>query len=162
MTKSIYKLRRHQPGDLGWVVSRHGEIYAREFGYDEQFEGVVAGVVSEFLLQRDRRRERCWIAEMNGERVGCVFLVRKTDRIGKLRMLLVEPQARGMGLGKRLIQECIRFASKAGYQKITLWTHASLTTARHLYQQSGFKLVKSVKNPSFGKNLIDETWELKL
>ncbi len=162
MSKQPYKLRAPRPGDLGWLVHRHGFLYARDEGYDERFEAVVARVVSDFIFNFDPQRERCWIAERRGKIIGGVLLVKKSTRLAKLRMLLVEPSARGMGLGSRLIEECIAFARGAGYHKITLWTHQSLRAARRLYQRAGFKLIRQVRNPSFGRNLADETWELKL
>jgi GNAT superfamily N-acetyltransferase len=143
-------------------VHRHGFLYARDEGYDERFEAVVARVISDFILNFDPERERCWIAERRGKIIGGVLLVKKSPQVAKLRMLLVEPEARGMGLGSRLIQECIAFARAAHYRKITLWTHQSLAAARRLYQCAGFKLVKQQRNPSFSRNLVDETWELKL
>jgi GNAT superfamily N-acetyltransferase len=162
-----YALRSPQPGDLGWIVQRHGELYASEQGYDMRFEALVARLVGEFVernLRPTRKplRERCWIAERDGEKLGCVFVFEKSPRVAKLRMLLVEPGARGMGIGSRLIQECIEFARSAGYRKMTLWTHKTLTAARRLYRAAGFRLVKSAPNPSFGRKLVDEFWELEL
>ncbi len=155
-------LRLPEPGDFGWVVERHGLLYAREYGWDSTFEALVAQIISDFITHFDPTRERCWIAEMNGERVGCIFLVRVDDETAKLRMLLVEPKARGSGLGSRLVEECIRFARKAGYKKMTLWTNSVLVEARHIYQKTGFQLVSSEPQPNFGKDLVSETWELKL
>ncbi len=156
-------LRGLRPGDLGWVAQRHGELYARDEGYDMGFEALVARLVAEFYERNDTERERCWIAERDGERIGCIFCCRKSARVAKLRMLLVEPSARGMGLGSRLIDECVKFARKARYKKMVLWTHNSLTSARRLYEKAGFKLVESVPNPSFGRrDLVDEFWELNL
>ncbi len=157
-----YVLRPPGAGDLGWVAQRHGELYYQEHRYDMRFEALVARLVAEFYERNDTARERCWIAERDGERVGCIFCCKKSARVAKLRMLLVEPSARGMGLGSRLIEECIQFARKAGYRKMVLWTHKSLTNARRLYWKAGFKLVKSVPNPSFGRNLVDEFWEKDL
>lgn len=162
MRKQPYVLRPPRPGDLGWLVHRHGLLYARDEGYDEHFEAVVARVVSDFVLNFDPQKERCWIAERRGKIIGGVLLVKKSPQVAKLRMLLVEPEARGMGLGSRLIEECIRFARQAGYRKITLWTHQSLRAARRLYQRAGFKLVKQQRTHSFSRNLVDETWDLKL
>ena len=157
-----YILRPPRAGDLGWVAQRHGELYARDEGYDMGFEALVAHVVAGFYERKDTERERGWIAERAGERIGCVFVCRKSERVAKLRMLLVEPSARGLGLGTRLIDECIRFARAAGYRKMVLWTHKSLTSARRLYKKAGFKLVKAEPNPSFGRKLVDEFWEIKL
>ncbi|MBZ5566925.1 MAG: GNAT family N-acetyltransferase [Acidobacteriia bacterium] len=151
-----------RPGEMGWVVSRHGALYAEEEGYNDQFEGVVAQVVADFLRCHDPAKERCWIAETNGAPVGSVMLVRKSPRVAKLRLLLVEPSARGLGIGSALIRECIAFARQAGYGKMTLWTHTNLRAARRLYQQAGFRLVSAQRNPSFGRKLVDETWELEL
>lgn len=144
------------------MVYRHGVLYARDEGYDMRFEALVARIVGEFFERNDTKHERCWIAERDGENIGCVFVFRKSARMAKLRMLLVEPSARGMGLGARLIEECLRFAHAAGYKKMTLWTHKSLTAARRLYRKAGFRLVKSAPNPSFGRKLVDEFWEIDL
>jgi len=157
-----YLLRPPQPGDLGWVVHRHGAVYAQEYGYDEQFEALVAEIAAHFVQRHDPKRERCWIAEQDGEVVGSVFLVERSKSVAQLRLLLVEPQARGSGLGTRLVDECVRFARQAGYRKITLWTQSELRAARRLYEAAGFRVVRRERNHSFGKNLVSETWELDL
>lgn len=157
-----YILRPHQPGDLGWAVQQHGLLYAEQYGWDESFEGMAAEVAAKFLRDFDPKWERSWIAEKDGENVGCVFLVKQSDEVAKLRMLLVHPKARGLGIGKRLVEECIRFARAKGYKKITLWTNDILTTARHIYQRAGFQLVASEPHFSFGHHMVGETWELDL
>lgn len=158
----MYRLRRHRPGDMGWVVHRHGVLYAREWGYNQDFEALVARICADFLERRDDRRERCWIAERDGAIIGSAFIVRKSKTVAKLRMLLVEPEARGLGLGRRLVDECVRFARRAGYRTITLWTHRQLTAARRIYECAGFRCVHAEPTYSFGKHLVDETWRLSL
>ena len=161
--KPPYLLRTHQPGDMGWVVHRHGDLYWREYRYDERFEALVAGIVSRFIDRFDPRRERCWIAEKDGEIVGTVFLVKKSKTICKLRLLLVEPAARGLGIGRRLVAECVRFGRDAGYKKMILWTQSELGAARHLYKDAGFRLAGRQRHHSWGRrDLISEVWELKL
>jgi ribosomal protein S18 acetylase RimI-like enzyme len=159
---AAFVLRPPQPGDLGWIVHRHGVLYAQERGYDEHFEALVARIVAEFVEHLEPRRERCWIAEAGGEVVGSVFLVKKSQTVAKLRLLLVEPRARGMGIGQRLVAECVRFARQARYRKVTLWTQSDLYAARHLYKQAGFRIAGRRSHHSFGQNLVAETWELKL
>jgi DNA-binding MarR family transcriptional regulator/GNAT superfamily N-acetyltransferase len=157
-----YLLRPHQPGDMGWIVHRQGILYAEEYGWDETYEALAAEIVAQFIKNYDPKRERAWIAEKDGERVGAVLIAKQSDEIAKLRLLHVELAARGLGIGKRLVQECIRFARHAGYQKMTLWTQSILDAARHIYKQAGFQVVSEEKHRSFGKDLTSETWELNL
>jgi DNA-binding MarR family transcriptional regulator/GNAT superfamily N-acetyltransferase len=158
-----YVIRPPRPGDIGWVVSRHGALYAEEYGWDETFEGLVAEIAGAFVKGYDARRERCWIAEREGAVVGAVLLVRGPDAdTAKLRLLYVEPAARGLGIGARLVEECRLFARTAGYARIVLWTNSILTSARRIYEAAGYRLVKSEPHHSFGHDLVGETWELEL
>ncbi len=157
-----YILRGPEPGDMGWVAHRHGVLYAEEFGWDEHFEALVAGIVADFVAGFVPRRERCWLVEREGEVVGSVFVVQHSKTIAKLRLMLVEPKARGLGIGARLVEECIRFARRAGYRKLRLWTNSVLLAARRIYADAGFKLVHEEKHHSFGHDLVGETWELDL
>jgi DNA-binding MarR family transcriptional regulator/N-acetylglutamate synthase-like GNAT family acetyltransferase len=160
--KASYLLRPPEAGDMGWVVHRQGVLYAQEYGYDEQFEALAAEVVAKFIQNYDSKRERCWIAEKDGEVVGSVFLVAKSETLAQLRLLYVEPSARGLGIGSRLVLECVRFARQVGYKKMVLWTQSELDAARHIYRQAGFRLTKKERHDSFSKDLVAETWELAL
>jgi len=156
---ATYTLRPLQPGDIGWITHRHGVLYAEEYGYDERFEALVAEIAARFVQAFDAERERCWIAERDGEILGCVFLVSKSKTVAKLRLLLVEPEARGLGLGVRLVEECIAFARQAGYRKMVLWTQSELLAARRIYERLGFRRVAEEPHQSFGRDLVAETWE---
>jgi len=157
-----YVLRPPRAGDMGWIVARHGALYGEEYGWDERIEALTAEIVAAFVRNHDRKRERCWIAEREGENVGSVLLMRDTDEIARLRLLLVEPKARGLGIGARLVEEALRFAREARYHKVTLWTQSVLTAARRIYERMGFKLIQQEAHDTFGKELIGETWELEL
>jgi GNAT superfamily N-acetyltransferase len=161
-TAPPYTLRSHRPGDMGWITHRQMVLYHEEYGWNEEFEALIAGIMSKFILNFDLSMERCWIAERDGEIVGSVFLVMKTRRLAQLRLLYVEPEARGLGIGARLVDECIRFARDKGYRKMTLWTNSVLTSARRIYEAAGFHLVEEEKHHGFGKDLVGQNWELKL
>lgn len=158
----LFSLRQHRPGDIGWIVHRHGVLYSREYGYDERFEALVAKVVAGFVENWDPKRERCWIAERDGEIVGSIFVVAKSKTIAQLRLLLVEPSARGLGLGRRLVDEVIDFSRRAGYKRVQLWTQSELKSARKIYKAAGFRIVGTEGHESFGKKLDAEVWELML
>jgi DNA-binding MarR family transcriptional regulator/predicted N-acetyltransferase YhbS len=157
-----FVLREPRPGDYGWVVQRHGALYAEEYGWDQGFEGLVADIVAGFLKPREHGRVRGWIAEKDGENVGCVFLVRRSAQVAQLRLLLVEPSTRGHGLGRRLVAECVRFAHDARYRRVRLWTNSVLTAAAHLYREAGFRVVSEKPHRSFGADLVGQVWELDL
>jgi DNA-binding MarR family transcriptional regulator/GNAT superfamily N-acetyltransferase len=166
-TQQPYILRPHRPGDIGWVIERHGALYAQEYGWDQSFEALVARIAADFIDNFDPKRERCWIADRNGERLGCAFLVRDTEsprstKTARLRLLLVEPTARGLGLGRTLVRQCTDFARSAGYRRIVLWTNSVLDTARRIYQDEGYKLISEKPYSNFGKELVTQDWELKL
>jgi GNAT superfamily N-acetyltransferase len=160
--KTPYLLREHHPGDMGWIVHRQAILYAEEYGWDGTYEALAAEIVAQFIKNYDPKRERCWIAEKDGAMVGAVFVAKASDEIANLRLLHVEPEARGLGIGKRLVEECVRFARQAGYSKMTLWTQSILHAARHLYKQAGFQVVREEPHHSFGKDLTAETWALDL
>ena len=158
-----YILRQPRHGDFGWIVTSHAELYAKEYNWVEPFEGLCAQIVADFVNNYDPKKERCWIAELGGENVGCVMLV-KDDKPGvaRIRLLIVDPKGRGLGIGRRLVDECIAFARKAGYRGITLWTHSNLTAARHIYQKAGFTLTASEKKKSWSQNVVAEYWDMTL
>ena len=157
-----YDLRGPRIGDFGWIVKRHAELYWQEYNWGEPFEGLCAGIVADFANRNDPQRERCWIAEMNGENVGCVMLVKENEETARLRLLLVDPKARGLGLGARLVDECVRFARAAGYKSVTLWTHSVLTGARRIYEKAGFRLTSSEPRHTWGQDVVAEFWDLEL
>jgi len=161
--RPAYTLREPRVGDFGWIVSRHAELYLREFGWADPFEGLCAQIVADYVNNFDPEREHCWIAELNGENVGGIMLVKdEQPNVARLRLLLVDPKARGLGLGTRLVDECVRFARSKGYAKITLWTHSALSAARHVYEGAGFKLTSSEPRHSWGKDVVAEFWDLEL
>lgn len=157
-----YILRPLQPGDIGWIVARHGVLYGKEYGWDRTIEALTAEIAAAFVRNFDPKRECCWIAERDGENIGCVFVVKENDETARIRLLLVDPSARGLGVGKRLVAECVRFSRQAGYARMTLWTHRVLEAARKIYVDAGFKLTKEWTHDDFGKTLVAETWDLEL
>ena len=157
-----YIIRSPKPGDLGWIVHRQGVLYNQEYGWNEQFEALVAEIAAKFFQRFDPGCERCWIAERNGEVVGAIFCVKHSKTIARLRLLYVEPSTRGLGVGTRLVGECVSFARKAGYRKLTLWTNSVLHSARHIYERAGFRKVSETSHHSFGYDLVSQTWELEL
>jgi DNA-binding MarR family transcriptional regulator/N-acetylglutamate synthase-like GNAT family acetyltransferase len=161
-TSSGVILRAPRPGDFGWIVARHGILYAQEYGWAENFEGVCAQIVADFVNKFDPQCERCWIAELDGRNAGCVMLVKDKPTVARLRLLLVEPSARGLGIGARLTAECLNFARSCGYKSVTLWTHGVLTAARHVYSQAGFRLTSSEAMKNFGQHVVSEHWDLTL
>lgn len=157
-----YILRQPKPGDFGWLVKRHAEIYAQEYGWTEPFEGLCAQIVADFANKNDPKYERCWIAELDGDPVGAVMIVRDSPDVARLRLLLVDPKARGLGIGARLVDECVKFSRKAGYKKITLWTHSVLAAARRIYENAGFRLTASEPRHTWSKDVVAEFWDLQL
>ena len=158
----LFVLRDHRVGDMGWIIHRQARLYAEEYGWNEEFEALIAEIAAKFIRNFDPARERCWVAELDGEIVGAVFLVKDSDEVARLRMLHVDAKARGQGLGRRLVEECIRFARAKGYKTLTLWTNDILTSARRIYETAGFKLVAEEKHRSFGKDLVGQHWNLAL
>jgi DNA-binding MarR family transcriptional regulator/ribosomal protein S18 acetylase RimI-like enzyme len=157
-----FYLRHHEAGDMGWIIHMHGLLYSQEYGWDESFEALVAEICANFINNYDPKKERCWVAEMQEEQVGSIFCVKASEGVAKLRLLLVDPKARGLGLGTRLVKECVRFARRSGYKKLILWTNDVLVEARHIYEKNGFKLVEEEPHHSFGHDLIGQNWELLL
>jgi len=162
VTERTYSLRAPCHGDFGWIVARHAELYAQEYGWGDPFEGLCAQIVADFVNNYDKKRERCWIAEMDGENAGCVMLVKDSTEVARIRLLLVDPKARGLKLGTRLVDECVTFAREAGYRKVTLWTHSVLAAARHVYEKAGFTLTASEKRHTWGQDVVAEFWDLEL
>jgi DNA-binding MarR family transcriptional regulator/GNAT superfamily N-acetyltransferase len=154
--------RDYRSGDIGWLVYRHAVIYRQEFGWNEEFEALVAEILAAFVRNYDPKCERCWVADRGGVAVGSVFLVKETDEIGRLRLLFVDPSARGLGIGRKLVDACVEHAREVGYQKVTLWTNDVLVSARRIYQAAGFKLVKQWEDHAFGKHLVGQDWEIEL
>jgi DNA-binding MarR family transcriptional regulator/GNAT superfamily N-acetyltransferase len=161
-TPRSYALRQPRHGDFGWIVRRHAELYEQEYGWGAPFEGVCAQIVADFINKFDDKRERCWIADMDGDNVGSIMLAKDSETVARIRLLLVDPKARGLGLGRHLTEECIRFARDAGYRKMTLWTHEVLTAARHIYRKAGFRLMRSERHESWGRPVVSEHWDLDL
>jgi DNA-binding MarR family transcriptional regulator/N-acetylglutamate synthase-like GNAT family acetyltransferase len=161
-TRPAFVLRPHRPGDMGWVTERHGALYSAEYGLNHKMEAYVAEVVAKFLREFDPAREHCWIAEQDGAPIGSVFIVKESDTVARLRLLIAEPRARGLGVGRALVEECVRFARQAGYREITLWTHSVLTAARRIYASVGFTIVETETHDEFGPELVGETWTLRL
>jgi DNA-binding MarR family transcriptional regulator/N-acetylglutamate synthase-like GNAT family acetyltransferase len=157
-----FYLRHHEAGDMGWVIYQHGLLYNQEYGWDERFEALVAQICADFISNYHPQKERCWVAEMQGEQVGSVFCVKASEDVAKLRLLLVVPKARGLGLGTRLVKECIRFAKRSGYKKLALWTNDVLVNARKIYEKNGFKLVEEEHHHKFGPDLVGQNWDLML
>ena len=155
-------IRSHRPGDIGWVISVHGSYYARAFDFNENFEALVTRICADFISNYDAKKEHCWIAEINGKNVGSIFLVREDDKTAKLRLLYVDEEARGLGLGKQLVEECLGFAKRAGYKNVELWTNAVLTTARHIYEQAGFHLIAEDEHEDFGEPQVGQHWQITL
>lgn len=157
-----FYLRHHEPGDMGWIIRQHGLLYHQEYNWDVSFEALVAQICADFIHHYDHQKERCWVAQMHNELVGSIFCVKVSKEVAKLRLLLVSPKARGLGLGTRLVKECIRFAKHSGYEKLTLWTNDILVAARKIYEKNGFTLVEEERHHSFGHDLVGQNWDLML